>query len=76
VRWEYYQDKNGVIIATNTPNGFQTKGYSLNIDYKISENLLWRVEGKLSESKDAIFSKEGKVVNNNFSLNTSMAIQL
>lgn len=76
VRWEYYQDKNAVIIATNTPNGFQTTGYSLNIDYKMSDNVLWRVEGKLLESKDAIFSKEGKAVNNNFSLNTSMAIQL
>lgn len=34
-RVEYFSDKNGVIIATETPNGFQTFGYSLNVDYQI-----------------------------------------
>ncbi|MEA5259692.1 porin [Arcicella aquatica] len=76
VRWEYYQDKNGVIIATNTPNGFQTSGYSLNVDYKASDNILWRVEGRLLESKDNIFIKEGQTVKDNFSLNTSIAISI
>ncbi len=76
VRWEYYQDKNGVIIATNTPNGFQTSGYSLNVDYKASDNILWRVEGRLLESKDNIFMKEGQTLKNNFSLNTSIAISI
>jgi hypothetical protein len=28
-RVEYYSDKNSVIVATGTPNGFQTFGYSL-----------------------------------------------
>lgn len=54
-RAEYYQDKNGVIIATSTPNGFQTFGYSLNLDYAVLDNLLWRVEGRIFDSKDKIF---------------------
>ncbi len=54
-RAEYYQDKNGVIIATGTPNGFQTFGYSLNLDYAVLDNLVWRVEGRIFDSKDRIF---------------------
>ncbi|WP_259015821.1 porin [Emticicia fluvialis] len=61
-RAEYYQDKNGVIIATGTANGFQTLGYSLNMDYALANNLLWRVEGRLLDSKDRIFDNKSQVV--------------
>lgn len=61
-RAEYYQDKNGVIIATGTPNGFQTLGYSLNMDYALANSLLWRVEGRLLDSKDRIFDNKSQVV--------------
>jgi hypothetical protein len=54
-RAEYYSDANGVIISTNTPNGFWTWGYSLNFDYALSDNALWRVEARGFSSKDAIF---------------------
>ncbi|PLK44843.1 porin [Emticicia sp. TH156] len=61
-RAEYYQDKNGVIIATGTANGFQTLGYSLNMDYALANSLLWRVEGRLLDSKDRIFDNKSQVV--------------
>lgn len=73
-RIEYYYDPNGVIIATSTPNGFRTTGYSLNLDYKAFNNFVWRIEGRLLNSKDNIFTREGKAVSDNFSLNTSMAV--
>ncbi|MBS1613572.1 MAG: porin [Bacteroidetes bacterium] len=58
-RVEYYDDKNGVIIATGTPNGFGTLGYSLNLDYSPVSNALFRVEGKLLHShSDAIFARK------------------
>ena len=60
-RAEYYQDKNGVIIATGTANSFQTFGYSMNMDYAITDNLLWRVEGRSLDSKDKIFSGKNQV---------------
>ncbi len=75
-RWEYYQDKNGVIVLTNTPNGFKTTGYSLNTDYKVNESVLWRIEGRLLQSKDPIFTHDDKVVNHNFALTTSIAISI
>ncbi|GAB4012635.1 porin [Spirosoma migulaei] len=73
-RVEYYNDKNGVIISTGTANGFQTLGYSLNYDYAILPNALFRIEGKVYNSKDAIFEKENGLSKTNASLTTSLAI--
>lgn len=73
-RGEYYSDENGVIIATGTPNGFATFGYSLNFDYKISDNALWRIEGRGLNSKDKIFLLDSKVSNQNYFVTTSLAI--
>ncbi|WP_080054253.1 porin [Spirosoma aerolatum] len=73
-RIEYYDDKNGVIIATGTPNGFQTWGYSLNYDYAILPNALFRIEGKVYNSKDAIFETTSGFGRSNTSLTTSLAV--
>ena len=78
-RIEYYNDKNGVIIATNSPNGFQTWGYSLNYDYAILTNrsagpALFRIEGKVYNSKDAIFETTSGFGRTNVSLTTSLAV--
>lgn len=73
-RVEYYDDKNGVIIATGTPNGFKTWGYSLNVDYVILPNALFRVEGKLYDSRDAIFESKTNLSKTNTSLTTSLAV--
>ena len=74
VRGEYYNDKNGIIIATGTPNGFQTFGYSLNFDYKISDNVMWRVEGRGLSSKDKIFNIKNQFSYQNYFVTTSLAI--
>lgn len=71
---EYYSDANGVIISTGTPNGFETWGYSLNYDYLISDNVMWRVEGRSFSSKDKVFLKDGNPDNNNFFLSTSLSV--
>jgi hypothetical protein len=55
-RVEYYNDNNGVIIATGTPNGFETFGYSLNLDYIPFSNAMIRLEGRVLQSRrDDIF---------------------
>lgn len=73
-RGEYYSDANGVIISTGTTNNFQTFGYSLNMDYLIQENVLWRIEARGFSSKDKIFTLKDKPDNNNYFLTTSLAI--
>lgn len=73
-RGEYYSDSKGVIIATGTPNGFQTLGYSLNFDYLFRDNIMWRIEGRAFASKDNIFSLDNKPAAQNYFITTSLAI--
>ncbi|MBE9584286.1 porin [Mucilaginibacter sp. JRF] len=73
-RFEYYQDKNGMIIATGTDNGFKTKGYSLNIDYAPVANAVIRIEGKVYDSKDKIFARQDALVNYNSLITASFAV--
>jgi hypothetical protein len=74
VRGEYYDDKNGVIISTETPNGFKTAGLSANLDYYIMENALWRIEARSFTSRDPIFVKEGGNSTSDTFVSTSLAI--
>lgn len=73
-RIEYYSDANGVIISTGTPNGFKTWGYSINYDYQVTNNAMWRIEARSFSSKDKIFTKDNSVTNNNFFFTTSLAV--
>ncbi len=59
------------IISTNTSNGFQVSGVPANVDYSINKRVLYRVEGKMYDSKDPIF-KNNK---NNYSLTTNVTIK-
>lgn len=73
-RGEYYSDKYGVIIATNTVNGFQTLGYSINFDYLPTDHVMFRIEGRGLSSKDQIFLLDNKPNNANYFLTSSLAI--
>ncbi len=75
-RAEYYSDENQVIISTGTPNGFQTFGYSLNIDIQVMQNFLWRLEARTFNSqRDKIFTDvSGNNANENYFIGTSMNI--
>lgn len=74
-RAEFYSDKNGVIVSTGTPNGFQTMGLSANVDVKILENAMWRLEGKWWNSKDLIFTDgRGNPDRNNAVMTTALLV--
>lgn len=73
-RCEYYSDENGVIIGTGTPNGFETFGYSLNFDYNILENLVWRIEGRALSSKDKIFTLDNQPSTQNYFVTTALSV--
>lgn len=74
IRGEYYSDAKGTIIATGTPNGFQTWGYSINFDYNINKYFIWRIEGRGFTSKDQIFMLNNAPSNHNFFVTTSLAV--
>lgn len=74
LRGEHYSDKNGVIIATGSPHGFQTWSYSANLDYQISENVMWRVEARRFSGKDATFVQNNTASKTNFVMSSALAI--
>lgn len=78
LRVEYYDDRYGVITGIarrpQTPNGFQTLGYSVNFDYVITPQALFRVEGKRYDSRDAIFETTHGLGRTNTALTTSLAV--
>ncbi|SDJ99962.1 Putative beta-barrel porin-2, OmpL-like. bbp2 [Catalinimonas alkaloidigena] len=72
-RGEYYADPHQVIVPTDTPHGFRTCGYSANLDYRLTEQVLWRLEGRRLTSKDRIFTDHGTPARANFALSTSLS---
>lgn len=81
----YKSDEQGMLLMDSDgmpfANVFQTIGYSVNIDYSISDNAVWRIEGRGFKSKDNIFiSAESlangnrKYTNENYFVTTSFAI--
>jgi hypothetical protein len=73
-RAEYYQDKQGVIIATGTENGFRTWGFSANFDYLPASNVMLRFEARTLNGKDAIFMRSNDPSDTNVFLTTALAI--
>ncbi|SDC14695.1 porin [Niabella drilacis] len=73
LRGEYFNDPAGVIIATNTAQGFKTWGYSLNIDRRISRQFVWRIEGRGFNSSDPVFLRGNLSSNNNFAITSALA---
>ncbi|MFA4869107.1 MAG: porin [Pedobacter sp.] len=73
-RVEHYQDKNGAFIATGTPNGFKTTGYSVNMDYAPINNAVVRLEGKVYDSKDKVFMRNANPTNTNAAVTASIAV--
>jgi hypothetical protein len=75
-RAEYYADPNEVIIATGSPNGFQTFGYSVNVDRRFGSYLLWRTELRTFQSRrDAIFTdRDDRPATGNWFVGSSLAL--
>lgn len=74
-RLEHYHDKHGVIINTGTDDGFQTTGYSVNMDYRLNPRMVWRNELRKLTSRDAIFEKDSmRNVDNNLMAVTALTL--
>lgn len=73
-RVEYYDDRDGVIVSTGTPNGFMLVGSSLNVDYSVTKGSLLRIEGRLLRSKDKTFMNSGEAEQASASIATSFSV--
>ncbi|MBC8111472.1 MAG: outer membrane beta-barrel protein, partial [Verrucomicrobia bacterium] len=71
-RVENYTDKNGVIIGLQD---FNTNGYSLNLDISPVKNVVWRLEGRLFDNQEKIFTDaDSQASNTSAFVGTSLAI--
>lgn len=73
-RGEQYFDKDQVIVATGTPNGFQTTAASINADMALHKQILWRSELRGFWSKDAIYPGKTSVSPSDGILVTSLSL--
>jgi len=73
IRYECFKDKAGVIIMHVSVNGFRVSGFSANLDWTITKNVLWRNEIRDFHSADKIFSKDNTSKNNNVCFLSSIA---
>ena len=74
-RVEYFDDSKD-IMTFGGGQRFQIWGASLNFDYLINKNLMWRLEFRNLQSKDPIFQKIDQShpnVKNNFFITTMLA---
>jgi hypothetical protein len=71
-RADHYSDVKGVIL----PRGMEVTGYSMNMDYQVSEKALARIEFRQFTSPEPIFDLPGaKFSKGNYAINTSLAIR-
>lgn len=58
MRMEYFSDQHGIIFPTQTINGFQTLGVSINQDYQLNPQIKFRWEYKYLQANAAIFTHQ------------------
>jgi hypothetical protein len=75
-RGESYVDQHGVMIESDTPNGFNTSGLSVNGDFRPIPNLACRMEVRWLNSVDEIFVKDDYFTQNNLFIVASIAYKL
>jgi hypothetical protein len=76
LRLEDFVDPNQLDITTETPNGFQTWGYSIGADFALKKAVLWRTEFRELFSRDDIFPGNGKVSSYDPLIVTSLSLAI
>ncbi|UJP65041.1 porin [Mongoliitalea daihaiensis] len=72
IRSEYYSDSRAVILE----DPFKLSGYSVNVDFPLSEKIVWRVEGRQFWANSGTFFYRGvDPKQSNFALTSSLAFQ-
>lgn len=74
-RVEYYSDAKNVMGAAPGGKKFQVFGASVNFDYLINKNVMWRLEFRNLKARNPIFVKYNENhprVDNNFFITTSL----
>jgi hypothetical protein len=73
-RAEYYGDPNSIIVSTGTFFGFETAGYSVNLDYLPAENVVLRFEARGLNAGRRIFGLQNQPSAQNYFFTTSLSV--
>ncbi|MGY6560855.1 MAG: porin [Luteibaculaceae bacterium] len=77
LRLEYFHDPNQVIMSTQTGNDFRVFGFSINADYAVAKNVLFRLEARnFLAQQDIFLNQNGMERNTNFFIGGSIAIKM
>ena len=74
LRAERFQDRDQVIIVTNTSNGFEGQGGSIGFDQALDEGMLWRTELRYLKASQNVFTRESTTSSENWTATTSWAL--
>jgi hypothetical protein len=75
-RVEYFKDYNLVVMQSFNGQPFEVYGSSLNFDYQVNQNLLFRIESKLLVSPNELFIKNDLPQKNNVHVVGSMIFRI
>ncbi|HSF54589.1 MAG TPA: porin [Algoriphagus sp.] len=73
-RLEYYSDPNEVIVVTENSDGFRTFSSSLNLDWKLAQNVLWRTEYRYFSGEENYFPTRSQNSDEMSHLTTSLSV--
>lgn len=75
LRLEYYHDPNGVIIPSDSPDGFRTLGISGNLDYLPVPSVACRLEARWLGSHDPVLRAEDGLRDSGLAVGLSVALR-
>lgn len=75
LRGEYYADRDGVIVAPETGQGFSVVGLSANIDYAAFRHMLCRMEARWLGSNDAVLPRREGMARDSVAVIGSIAVR-
>lgn len=76
VRGEYFYDPNQYIVSNSTNDVFENLGISLNVDYRLHENILWRIEGRAFQSRNPFYGSPLDSQTQSLYVGTSLTLHL
>lgn len=73
IRGEYFRDQDEVIIPVPSANGFDVIGFSINYDYNLNENALFRLEARKLNSRQMTFQLNNNPSHENYFFTSSLS---
>lgn len=74
IRAEWFQDRDQVVLVTNTQNVFNGTGASIGFDQSLEHSLLWRTEARYLRTTQPVFPMQRDLASHNLTTTTSLSL--